>query len=101
MATNGYENLASWYFRLNGCLTIPNFVLHPEVGRNQLTDADLIAVRFPHRREVAGRQLYDDELFTKETNRLQVFFAEVSNVRWSKCKRSGRVRGQRKLMVDG
>lgn len=42
------EDLAYWYLRMNGCLTVRNFVLHPESPKNsQLTDADIIAVRFP------------------------------------------------------
>ena len=46
------EKVAYWYFRLNGFLLIENFVVHPEKKRQgQRTDADLIAVRFPHRKE--------------------------------------------------
>jgi hypothetical protein len=26
------EKVAYWYFLLNGCLTIENFVVHPEFG---------------------------------------------------------------------
>ena len=33
--------------RLNGCLTIRDFIVHREGGGGQRTDADLIAVRFP------------------------------------------------------
>jgi len=47
------EKVAYWYFRLNGFLQIENFVVHPERGGSQRTDADLIAVRFPHRAERA------------------------------------------------
>jgi hypothetical protein len=45
------ERVASWFFRLNGCLTIDNFILHPDFinpsGR-QRTDADVLGVRFPN-----------------------------------------------------
>lgn len=45
------ERLAYWYLRLNGFLSIENFIVHDEGGGQQRTDADLIAVRFPYRRE--------------------------------------------------
>ena len=35
------ENLAYWYFRLNGFLTIPNFVVHPDFGIEQRTEVDM------------------------------------------------------------
>ena len=50
------EKVAYWYFRLNGFLQVENFVVHPERGSEQRTDADLLAVRFPHRAE----RLYDN-----------------------------------------
>ncbi len=45
------EKVAYWYFRLNGFLQIENFVVHPRGRGGQRTDADLLAVRFPHRAE--------------------------------------------------
>jgi hypothetical protein len=48
------EKVAYWYFRLNGFLQIENFVVHEVAGGqrgNQRTDADLLGVRFRHRRE--------------------------------------------------
>jgi hypothetical protein len=27
------ESVAYWFFRLNGCLTIVNFVVHPDLAR--------------------------------------------------------------------
>jgi hypothetical protein len=48
------EEAAYWYFRLNGCFTIENFVVHPEyvdTDLSQRTDADILAVRLPVRRE--------------------------------------------------
>lgn len=61
------EDVAAWYFRLNGFLAIPGFVVHidsPIVtdGRRARTEADLIAVRFPRSREViADREMEDDQ----------------------------------------
>jgi hypothetical protein len=50
------EILAGWYFRYNGYFPLPNFIihdagLHKQVG-GQLSDADLLAVRLPHAKEV-------------------------------------------------
>lgn len=50
------ERVAYWYLRLNGFFQIENFVVHPERRGGQRTDADLLAVRFPHRAE----RLFDD-----------------------------------------
>ncbi len=50
------EKVAYWYFRLNGFLQIENFVVHPTRQGSQRTDADLLAIRFPDRKEF----LYDD-----------------------------------------
>lgn len=46
------EDVAYWFFRLNGCLTIRNFLVHRDGPGSQRTDADLIAVRFPFREEL-------------------------------------------------
>src|SRR5262249_14016871 len=69
------EQLAYWYLRLNGFLTIPNFIVHPEQGRNQETDVDLLGVRFPYRAEL--RKMEDDEFFTRAREKSFIAFAEV------------------------
>jgi hypothetical protein len=71
----GAEQLAYWYLRLNGFLTIPNFIVHPEQGRNQETDVDLLGVRFPYRAEL--RTMEDDEFFTRVREMSFIAFAEV------------------------
>lgn len=50
------EDIAYWYFRLNGFLLVENFYVHPPGSGGARTDADLLAVRFPHRAE----RLFDD-----------------------------------------
>lgn len=62
------EKVAYWYFRLNGFFQIENFVVHPERRGSQRTDADLLAVRFPHRAE----RLFDDpnDIMADDQNRL-------------------------------
>jgi hypothetical protein len=56
------EEVASWYFRLNGFLSIPGFVIHPDKRqRFPLTEADLIGVRFPYsQEEINNRGMPDD-----------------------------------------
>ena len=72
------EKVAYWYFRLNGCLTMVNFVLHPPGRGSQRTDADVLAVRFPHRSELAdtARPLVDDTPFRGSTG-IELAVAEV------------------------
>jgi hypothetical protein len=50
------EKVAYWYFRLNGFFQIENLIVHPVRRGGQRTDADVLAVRFPHRAE----RLFDD-----------------------------------------
>jgi hypothetical protein len=69
------EQLAYWYLRLNGFLTIPNFVVHPEHGRSQETDVDVLAVRFPFRAEL--RTMRDDDLFDRVRAQSFIALAEV------------------------
>lgn len=56
------EDVAYWFFRLNGCLTIQNFLVHPDQKGPARTDADLLALRFPWRREqdMRDHRLFED-----------------------------------------
>jgi len=71
------EDLAYWYFRLNGFLTIKNFVVHPDVGSRQRTDVDIIACRFPHRSELNENSMIDDPQLINNCQRILIYFAEV------------------------
>ena len=73
------EEVASWYFRLNGFLSIPGFIVHPDaVRRNPMTEADLIAVRFPYSTEIiADRRMEDDPRLTTLADPSQVLFLLV------------------------
>lgn len=52
MAANRYELLATWYLRFNGYFTTPDFIVHKDYRRRPGgTDADVLAVRFPHSTE--------------------------------------------------
>lgn len=84
------ERLAFWFLRLNGFLTITNFVVHPEAPRDdgaypQQTDVDLLGVRFPFRAENRGRPMPDFPLFADE-RRVQVVLSEVKT---SQCRLNG------------
>jgi len=80
------EQLAYWYFRLNGFLTTVNFVVHPEQGAEQRTDVDILGVRFPYRAELLTDPMEDEPLFRQEARRPYIVFAEVKKDR---CKING------------
>ncbi len=75
--------IASWYFRLNGFLSVENFVIHPECRGAQKTEADLCAVRFPNRDEMGMK---DDALFNGKRLKPLFIIAEVTK---GKCKLNG------------
>ena len=60
------DDLAYWFFRLNGFLSIVNFVVHKDT-RSEAggTDADILGVRFPYRAELFERPMPDYREFTK------------------------------------
>jgi hypothetical protein len=67
-------------------LTITNFIVHPEYKREGVgTDADIVGVRFPHRREMMRRPLVDDPWFVSH-DRLLLVIAEVKT---SQCALNG------------
>jgi hypothetical protein len=71
------EDLATWYFRLNGFFTITNFVVHPSRRGSQRTDADIVGVRFPYRSEFPDGPGGDEPDFTRIENRPYLVIAEV------------------------
>jgi hypothetical protein len=81
MAVNYAETIAYWFFRLNGCLTIPNFIAHPDTKGGKKTDADVLAVRFPYRRELNTfkRKLIDHDFFENSQirNKVHLIITEV------------------------
>lgn len=71
------EALGYWFLRLNGFLTIPNFVVHPDSGGQQGTDVDVLGVRFPYRRENRDRPMVDSERFRHQRGKAYVALAEI------------------------
>lgn len=75
------ERLAYWYFRLNGFMSIENFLVHPEYGSDIRTDADLLAVRFVHRRENVCIPMEDDPQVAHCETFANVVIAEIKTGR--------------------
>jgi hypothetical protein len=73
------NDLALWYLRLNGFLSVPNFVLHPTRRGPQVTEADIIAVRFPHRAEFDEDPNADDRRFAKRVTKPYFIVAESTS----------------------
>lgn len=74
------EDIAYWFFRLNGCLNIVNFLVHHEHKGREGTDVDILAVRFPYRRELAfsDEPMEDHPAFTC-VDKLDLIIAEVKS----------------------
>lgn len=71
------EKLAGWFFRLNGCLTIPNFIIHEDAGIGQRTQIDIFGVYFPHRSELRTDPLEDHPVIGALTTKPLLIIAEV------------------------
>lgn len=71
------EALGYWFLRLNGFLTIPNFVVHPDTGSQQGTDVDVLGVRFPFRKENRERPMVDSDRFRHHRGKAYVALAEI------------------------
>jgi hypothetical protein len=71
------EDIAYWYFRLNGFLLLSNFIVHPDRAKDGTrTDIDVLGVRFSHRREHLNDPMHDDE-WVYETDKSWIIFAEA------------------------
>lgn len=75
------ERLAYWYLRLNGYMTTENFIIHPDTGTNQRTDADLLGVRFPNREELLNYPMTDDTNLIISSKKIDVIIVEVKTTR--------------------
>lgn len=86
------ERLAYWYLRLNGYFSIVNFVIHPESRGSQLTDADILAVRFPFSVELENNPMPDDPIITNsiypDSEKRQICFL-IGEVKTGLCNING------------
>jgi hypothetical protein len=91
------EKLAYWYLRLNGFLTIENFLIHPETRRDSSTDVDILGVRFPFRKENLSRPMEDDiKRLAVPDSQIYILVVEVKSV---ECSLNGpRTRHEKKNM---
>ena len=60
------EEVAEWYFRLNGFFLIPGFIVHPDlIKRTPRTEADLLGIRLKHSKESSWRSSGANQHFSK------------------------------------
>lgn len=71
------ERLVYWYLRINGFLLIENFVVHPDVGSQQRTDADLLGARFKYRQELMINPMEDDPIVAECSILCNIVIAEI------------------------
>jgi hypothetical protein len=85
------ERVAQWYFRLNGFLLIPSFVVHPDKRQAFAeTDVDVLGVRFPYSTERIGdRTMDDDPHLVQLANGQQVLFVMVEVKADGGCRLNG------------
>ena len=81
-----HELLTLWFLRLNGYFCVPNFIVHPDAPGPQRTDADILAVRFPYCREVAGAPMPQDDSFVV-SDRIDDFL--ITEVKTGECRLNG------------
>lgn len=81
MCGHNLDSVAEWFLRLNGFFTVLNFVVHPveaKEGAQQRTDADVLAVRFPHRHEIVGGNPLADHATFQGSSRTVLAIGEVT-----------------------
>ena len=79
------EDVVSWYFRLNGFLSTAGFVIHDDEPGGQITEADLLGVRFSHTVEsLMGIKMTDDRWMQQLCDHDQILFVIVE-VKASHC----------------
>jgi hypothetical protein len=72
------EKITYWFFRLNGCLNLTNFLIHHEMTNREGTEVDVLGVRFPERNELAlsGHAMDDFQLFKEREKRIDIIIAD-------------------------
>jgi hypothetical protein len=83
-----FETFVTWYLRLNGYFTVPNFVVHAGDDQSRIrgdvvgnrTELDTLAIRLPYSREKSGTQFpMHDALIHGPPGKFDVVFAEVKS----------------------
>lgn len=72
------EKTAYWFFRLNGCLVLDNFLIHHERKGHEGTEIDILLVRFPlpHELLLSGEGMPDHPIFNSKS-KVDIVFVEV------------------------
>ncbi len=88
------ENVGYWFFRINGCLIINNFLVHHERRGHFGTDVDVLAVRFPFRKELALSEMpMEDHPVFSSHSKIDLIICEIKtglcalNGPWTKPER--------------
>ena len=76
---NKYEKLVLWYLRLNGYLTVSNFILHPSNPGPQKGEIDVLGVRFQYSHE---KDMSNDDELICSAKHIDLVIGEVKR---SKC----------------
>ncbi|MEO2015171.1 MAG: hypothetical protein ABGZ53_12445 [Fuerstiella sp.] len=83
------QEVATWYFRLNGFLHIPEYVLHSDQQGRAVTDADLLGVRFPYSHvSIRDITMVDDRWVSEVTYPGQTLIV-IAEVKTGKCHVNG------------
>jgi hypothetical protein len=84
------ERIAYWFFRLNGCLILENFLIHHEKTDREGTEIDVLGVRFPHRTELslAGQPMGDHEIFASQKEKIDIVIADSTIGEYCKVNKS-------------
>ena len=90
---NRAEDVANWYFRLNGFFCLPAYIVHKDWrAEHPRTEADIIAVRFSQTKEcIANKRLKDDKIILdacRSNGQFKNLFALVE-VKSGKCQING------------
>ena len=72
------DQVAYWYFRLNGCIAMTNVLIHRDT-HGQATEVDVLGVRFPQRQELklSGLPMQDDLSVFPPDGKADIVLAEV------------------------
>jgi len=98
VAANRFELLATWYLRFNGYFTTADFTVHPDFrNRPGGTDADIIAVRFPHSVENQRRFSFQRDTTLIRSDRIDFLICEVKSRRCDLNQNSWRNRERRNV----
>lgn len=80
------EKIAYWFFRLNGCFSLENFLVHAEIPNQGGTEVDVLGIRLPYRKELSLSEhpMDDHPLFTSQEPKIDIIIADATIGRYCK-----------------